>query len=162
MREGRVLSFRPQRPDWYCQQSYRYRHLSIRRFYPYSLYSLLLNCLYAIPSTAQPLLPQADSVVAGADSEHITAETPAHAPCSSIDVKYGRFPVIWIELAWNLYSSRSSTYASPRMSRCARSCLGMQRRCTTWRAQLATTQRREPSLCGRAESVCFASFLSLR
>jgi hypothetical protein len=128
----------------------------------YPLCSLFLDCLHAIPSTAQPLLPQADSVVAGADGEYITAETPAHTPCSSVDVKYGGFPVIWVELVWNLYSSWCCTYANPRMSRCARSCLGMQRQCTTWRAQLATMQRREPSLCGRAESVCFASFLSLR
>jgi hypothetical protein len=94
MHDGRVLSSRPPRPDWYCQQSYRYRDLSIRGFCPYSLCFLFLDCLHAIPSTAQPLLPQADSVVAGADSEHIAAETPAYAPCSSVDVKHGRFPVI--------------------------------------------------------------------
>lgn len=56
-------------------------------------YSSLLNCLDTFPSTAQPLLPQADSVVASADGQHVTAETPAYTPCGGVDVEDSGFPV---------------------------------------------------------------------
>lgn len=52
-----------------------------------SSYHLLLNRLDTFPSAAQPLLPQANTVVAGADGQHVTAQTPAYAPGDSIDVE---------------------------------------------------------------------------
>jgi hypothetical protein len=56
---------------------------------------LLFDCLDTLPSTAQPLLPQADPVVSSADSEHVTTQTPAHAPGDGIDIEDGGFPVIY-------------------------------------------------------------------
>jgi hypothetical protein len=55
---------------------------------------LFLNRLDTIPSAAQPLLPQADPVVAGADSQNVAAQAPADTPCGGIDVEYGRLPVV--------------------------------------------------------------------
>jgi len=52
-----------------------------------SMCRLLLNRLDTFPSAAQPLLPQADTVVASADGQYVTAQTPAHAPGDSIDVE---------------------------------------------------------------------------
>jgi hypothetical protein len=54
---------------------------------------LLLDCLHTLPSTAQPLFPQADAVVAGADSQYVAAQAPAHAPGDGIDVENGGLPV---------------------------------------------------------------------
>ena len=54
---------------------------------------LLLDRLDAFPSAAEPLLPQTDPVVAGADCERIAAQTPAYAPCGSVDVKLGALPL---------------------------------------------------------------------
>jgi hypothetical protein len=53
---------------------------------------LLLNRLDALPTTTQPLFPQADSVVAGADSQHVAAQAPAHAPGDGIDVENRGLP----------------------------------------------------------------------
>jgi hypothetical protein len=60
---------------------------------------LLFDCLDALPPTAQPLFPQADAVVAGADSQYIAAQTPADAPGDSIDVENGGLPITCISLA---------------------------------------------------------------
>lgn len=64
---------------------------------------LLLDRLDTLPSAAQPLLPQADPIVASADREHVTAQTPAHAPGHGIDVEHGGFPVICDMLALDLH-----------------------------------------------------------
>lgn len=48
---------------------------------------LLLNRLDAFPSAAQPLLPQADPVVTGADGQHVAAQAPADAPGDGIKGK---------------------------------------------------------------------------
>jgi hypothetical protein len=45
----------------------------------------LINRLDVLPSTTEPLLPQADLVVTGADSKNITAEGPAHTPGDGIE-----------------------------------------------------------------------------
>jgi hypothetical protein len=63
---------------------------------------LLFDCLDTLPSTAQPLLPQADPVVSSADSEHVAAQAPAHAPGDGIDVEDGGFPVIYAMSAVDL------------------------------------------------------------
>jgi hypothetical protein len=47
---------------------------------------LLLNRLDTLPSAAQPLLPQAHPVVAGADGQGVAAQAPAHAPCDGVDL----------------------------------------------------------------------------
>lgn len=61
--------------------------------------SSLLNRLHTLPSTAQSLLPQADPVVACADSEHVSAQTPRNAPGGCFDVEYRRLPVSYLQLA---------------------------------------------------------------
>ena len=60
---------------------------------------LFLNRLDTVPSTTQSLLPQADPVVTGADSQNVAAQAPANTPSSGIDVEHSRFPVIYIQLA---------------------------------------------------------------
>jgi hypothetical protein len=54
----------------------------------------LFQRLHALPATRQPLFPQADTVVASADSQHVTAQTPAHAPSNGIDVENGGLPFV--------------------------------------------------------------------
>lgn len=50
---------------------------------------LLLDRLDALPSAAQTLLPQANTVVTSADGEDVTAKTPAHTPGNGVDVENG-------------------------------------------------------------------------
>jgi hypothetical protein len=60
---------------------------------PSPLTTLLLNCLDALPSSAQPLFPKTDTVIPSADGEHVPTQTPAHAPCNRVDVDSCRFPL---------------------------------------------------------------------
>lgn len=53
---------------------------------------LLLNGLDAIPSTLEALLPQADSIVTAADSQNVTAQTPADTPDDSIKLEFRALP----------------------------------------------------------------------
>ena len=53
---------------------------------------LLLDPLDAVPLPSQVLFPQADLVVATADGQDVTAETPAHAPEHGVEVQDGAFP----------------------------------------------------------------------
>lgn len=77
-----------------CQPALRYRlGLCVSSSYTSSKY-LFLDGLNTVPPAAQPLLPQANSVVASAHCEHIAAEAPAYAPCGGINVKDSRFPVV--------------------------------------------------------------------
>jgi hypothetical protein len=48
---------------------------------------LLVDCLHAFPAPTQPLLPQANAVVARAHGKHIAAQTPTHAPGDRLDVQ---------------------------------------------------------------------------
>lgn len=55
--------------------------------------------LDALPATTQPLLPQADPIVSRADSQNITAQTPADTPCDSFNIKHRGFPIAFSKLA---------------------------------------------------------------
>jgi hypothetical protein len=55
---------------------------------------LFLNRLDTIPSTTQPLLPQADPVVTSADSQDVAAQAPAYTPSGGIDVENRGLPVV--------------------------------------------------------------------
>ena len=53
---------------------------------------LLLDGLDAVPSTLEALLPQADSVITTADSQNVTAQTPADTPDDSIKLEFCALP----------------------------------------------------------------------
>jgi hypothetical protein len=57
-----------------------------------SVRRLLLNGLDAVPSTFEALLPQADSVVTTADSQDVTAQTPADTPDDSLEFEFCALP----------------------------------------------------------------------
>lgn len=61
-----------------------------------------LDCLDALPSTAQSLFPQADPVITSTDCQHIATEAPAYTPRGSVDVQDGRFPVACQQLVQGL------------------------------------------------------------
>jgi len=82
-----------------CQQSYQARHFSVLALLVQMQhlrldYVLLFNRLDTVPSTTQSLLPQADAVIASADSEHVAAQAPAYAPRGGVNVEDGRFPFV--------------------------------------------------------------------
>jgi hypothetical protein len=54
--------------------------------------NLLFNGLDAVPSAFKALLPQADSVVTAADSQNVTAQTPADTPDDSIELEFCALP----------------------------------------------------------------------
>lgn len=55
--------------------------------------ALFLNALNTLPFTPQVLLPQADLVIRTADSQHITAQAPAHPPDRRLKVQHLALPL---------------------------------------------------------------------
>jgi hypothetical protein len=61
-------------------------------------YALLFDRLDTLPATAQPLFPQADAVVASADSQYVAAQAPADAPGDRIDIENSGLPLACYQL----------------------------------------------------------------
>lgn len=59
---------------------------------------LFLNRLDALPATAQLLLPQADAVIAAADSQNVTRHAPAAAPHNDLEFQNLALPVARVGL----------------------------------------------------------------